>query len=237
MKTETIEYKDGDLSCRGIVVYDDTKSGRRPGIVIAHDIRGALPRPKGRPEQLAAMGYVVLVADCFGGGATMRDFPHGMELIKGVRSDNAVWRGRIRAAVDTLAAQPLVDKARIGAIGYCFGGSTVIELAFSGAEVLAVVSFHGGLDGLRLQDAKNAKAKILACTGADDPLVPLADVKALEEALREGKVADWQVAVYGNTKHSFTDPEAPDTPNTAYNKAADERSWAAMTALFQDVFA
>jgi dienelactone hydrolase len=237
MKTETLEYKDGGLSCRGALIYDDTKSGRRPGIVIAHDIRGSMPRPKGRPEQLAAMGYVVLLADCYGGGQTMRDFPHGMELIKSVRSDSAVWRGRIRAAVDTLAAHPLVDKGRIGAIGYCFGGSTVIELALSGADVCAVVSFHGGLDGLQLQDAKNVKAKVLSCTGADDPLVPLADVKAFEEAMREGKVADWQVVVYGGTKHSFTDPETPDTPNTGYNKAADQRSWAAMTALFEEVFA
>jgi dienelactone hydrolase len=225
MKTETLEYKHGDVNCRGILIYDDTKTGRRPGIVVAPDIRGVLPRPKGRPEQLAAMGYVVLVADMYGGATTMRDFPHGMELIQGVRRDNAVWRGRIRAAVDTLAAQPTVDKGRIGAIGYCFGGSTVLELAFSGAEMRAVVSFHGGLDGLQLQDAKNAKAKILVCTGADDPLVPLSDVLALEEALRAAKVADWEVAVYGNTKHSFTDPET------------DERSWAAMTQLFNEAFA
>jgi dienelactone hydrolase len=237
MKTETIEYKDGALSCKGTLIYDDTKSGRRPGIVVAHDIRGSLPRPKGRPEQLASMGYAVFLADMYGGGTTMRDFPHGMELIKGVRSNNAVWRGRIRAALDTLAAQPQVDKARLGAIGYCFGGSTVLELAFSGAEVRAVVSFHGGLDGLQLQDAKNTKAKILSCTGADDPLIPLADVQAFEAGLREARVPDWEVVVYGNTKHSFTDPETPDTPNTGYNKAADTRSWAAMTALFQEAFA
>jgi dienelactone hydrolase len=237
MKTEKLAYQDGDLSCHGTLIYDDTKTGRRPGIVIAHDIRGSMPRPKGRPEQLAAMGYVVLVADCYGGGQTMRDFPHGMELIKSVRGDPKVWRGRIRAAVDALAAHPSVDKAKIGAIGYCFGGSTVIELAFSGADVKAVVSFHGGLDGLQLQDAKNSKAKILSCTGADDPLVPLADVEKFQEALREGKVADWQVVVYGATKHSFTDPETADTPNTGYNKASDERSWASMTALFKEVFA
>lgn len=237
MKTETLEYRDGGVSCRGILVCDEAKSGRRPGIVIAPDIRGVGLRPKGKPERLAALGYAVLVADMYGDGINMRDFNHGLELIKGVRASAAVWRGRVRAAVDALAARPEADRGRMAAIGYCFGGSTVLELALSGADVRAVVSFHGGLDGLQLRDAGNVKARVLVCTGAEDPLVPAAQVVALEEALRQGKVADWQVVTYGGTKHSFTDPEAADTPNTAYNKLADERSWAAMAALFNDALA
>lgn len=237
MKTETLEYRAGATPCRGILVYDETKTGRRPGIVVSPDIRGVGLRPRGKPERLAALGYAVLVADIFGNAANMRDFNHGMELINGVRRDVADWRSRIRAAVDALGARPEADRSRIGAIGYCFGGSTVLELALSGADVRAVVSFHGGLDGLQLQDAAKIKAKVLVCTGSEDPLVPVAQVVALQEALRQGKVADWQVVTYSNTKHSFTDPEMPDTPNTAYNKAADERSWASMIGLFNETFA
>ena len=237
MKTETLEYRDGGTSCRGILVYDETKSGRRPGLVIAPDIRGVGVRPKGKPERLAALGYAVLVADMYGNATNMRDFNHGMEIMKGVRSSAAAWRSRIGAAVDALAARPEADKGRMAAIGYCFGGSTVIELALGGADVRAVVSFHGGLEGLQLQDAAKIKARVLVCTGVEDPLVPASQVVALQEALRQGKVADWQIATYGNTKHSFTDPDAADTPNTAYNKDADERSWASMVALFKEAFA
>jgi dienelactone hydrolase len=237
MKTETLNYRDGETLCRGIYVYDETKSGRRPGIVVAPDIRGVGLRPRGRTERLAALGYGVLVADVYGNGTNMRDFAHGMELIMGVRKNNSGWRSRIRAAVDTLGAQPQIDKLRLGAIGYCFGGSTVIELALSGTLVNAVVSFHGGLDGLQLQDASNIKARVLVCTGAEDPLVPAAHVVALQEGLRKGGVLDWEVVTYSNTKHSFTDPDIPDAPNTAYNKIADERSFAAMAALFNEAFA
>ena len=236
MKTDTIEYRDGGTTCRGILVYDETKSGRRPGIVIAPDIRGVGLRPKGKPERLAQMGYAVLVADMYGDGTNMRDFEHGMQLIMGVRKDTAQWRNRIRAAVDALAAQPQCDKDKIAAIGYCFGGSTVIELALSGAPVKAVVSFHGGLDGLKLDDAKNVKSKVLVCTGAEDPMIQAPKVVALQEAFRAAKVPDWEVCTYSDTKHSFTDPETPNTPNTAYNKAADERSWASMVRLFNEVF-
>ncbi len=113
----------------------------------------------------------------------------------------------------------------------------MLELALSGADVRAIVSFHGGLEGLQLQDAAKIKARVLVCTGAEDPLVPAAQVVALQEALRQAKTADWQVVTYSDTKHSFTDPDTANTPNTAYNKAADERSWASMVSLFNEAFA
>jgi dienelactone hydrolase len=235
MKTETLEYRDGGTVCQGVLIYDETKPGKRPGIVVAPDIRGVGLRPADRMQKLAGLGYAVLVADMYGNGTQMRDFPHGMELIKEVRSSNAGWRSRINAAVAALAAAPQADAGRIAAIGYCFGGSTVLELALSGTPLKAVVSLHGGLDGLQLQDAGNIKAKVLICTGSEDPLVPVANVTAVQEAFRAAKVADWEVVTFSNTKHSFTDPNVPDSPMTAYNNAADDRSWAAMTGLFQEV--
>lgn len=234
MKTETVEYQHGGTTFKGILFYDETRTGKRPGIVQAPDIRGVGRGPRGRVERIVGLGYSVLVADMYGDAQQMRDFPHGFELIKQCRSGD--WRGRIRAAVDTLARRPEIDAGRIGAIGYCFGGSTVIELALSGADVKAVVSFHGGLDNLGVKDVDKVKSRILVCTGAEDPLVPAADVVAFQDALRKNKAIDWEVMTFANTKHSFTDPDLPDSDNTAYNQAADERSFAAMASLFREAF-
>jgi dienelactone hydrolase len=238
MKTDTIDYQDGAVACRGWAIHGEAAGADRPGVMLAPDMRGLGPQSKARAERLAQLGFVVLVADLYGGARTPRDFADGMDLIKGLRSSTAGWRQRICAGLDALAGLPGVDRRRLAAIGFCFGGSTVLELAYSGADLAAVVSFHGALDGPQLHDAANIKARILVCNGADDRLVGDEQVTAFKQAMRNGRVADWQVVEYGNTKHGFTDPDSDKAgmPELAYSSEADSRSWASMRALFDACF-
>jgi dienelactone hydrolase len=145
-------------------------------------------------------------------------------------------RARIAAALETLRANERVNPKQIAAIGYCFGGTTVLELARNGADVLGVVSFHGGLGTPTPSDAKNIKCKVVALHGADDPFVPAEEVQAFEKEMRDAKV-DWQLTAYGGAVHSFTDKNAgnDNSKGSAYNAAADARSWRAMTAFFDEV--
>jgi dienelactone hydrolase len=151
-----------------------------------------------------------------------------------LRSDETRWRGRAQAALDALSCQENVDSARLAAVGFCFGGSTALELARSGAPLVGVVSFHGGLHNKQPEDARNIKAKVLVCHGAMDPLVPRAQLTAFEEQMSKTNV-DWQVHEYGGAMHAFTNPGA-EAEGMAYNALADQRSWNAMLALFQEVF-
>jgi dienelactone hydrolase len=160
-----------------------------------------------------------------------------MELMRSLRSDAIRWRARAQAALDALSRQDGVDRSRLAALGYCFGGSTALELARSGAPLAAVVSFHGGLQSPRPDDARSIKAKVLVCHGAADPLVPPAELAAFEEQMGKTDV-DWQVHAYAGAVHGFTNPEADEAgvPALAYNEAADRRSWKAMLGLFEEIF-
>jgi dienelactone hydrolase len=153
------------------------------------------------------------------------------------KNNRPLLRSRVRAGLDVLAANELTDPKHIAAIGYCFGGTTVLELARSGADIAAVVSFHGGLGSPTPADARNIKARVLALHGADDPNVPAKEVAAFEEEMRQGSV-DWQLIAYGGAVHSFTDWNAgsDNSRGAAYNERADRRSWEAMKQLFAEVF-
>lgn len=187
--------------------------------------------------RLAALGYPTLVADLYGGGLQTSDMAHAVELMRGLRSDVGAWRARARAALEALVRAEDIDRLRLAAIGYCFGGSTALELARGGAPLAAVVSFHGSLASPRPADAADIKAKVLVCHGAADPLVPPAEVGAFEAQMGQTKV-DWQLHAYGGAVHGFTNPEADQagTAALAYNEAADRRSWNAMLQLFQECF-
>src|SRR5262249_10922459 len=147
---------------------DDGRAGARPGVVLFPEANGIGEHVMERARRLAALGYVALAADPYGNAAQARDLPHAIELMTAVRSDVDRWRARGRAAIDALIAQPGVDRARLAVIGYCFGGSTALELGRAGAPLAAVVSFHGGLEAPRPEDARNIRAKVLICHGADD---------------------------------------------------------------------
>jgi dienelactone hydrolase len=237
VRTPTLDYRDGAATLKGVIIDDDRRAGRRPGIVLFPDARGIGDHAIACAERLAALGLVVLVADLYGDGATARDIPHARELMGQLRSDLLRWRARAEAARLALVQQSNVDAAKIAAIGYCFGGTTALELARSGASLSAVVTFHGGLAGERPEDARKIKAKVLVCHGAADTLVPMSQLAAFEEEMSRTSV-DWRVHVYAGAKHGFTNPDADNAgvPELGYDAAADRQSWAAMLRLFEEVF-
>ena len=238
MTTIDLDYKDGDLTCRGVLAYDPDISGKRPGILVVHEAFGLGEHAIERAERLAALGYVALAADMFGARKQATDLPSALALIGDLRTDAALLSRRAMAGLNALAAQPQVDTSRLGGIGFCFGGATVLRLARDGTDLKGVVSFHGAL-ATPTPAAKGAvKASVLVCTGADDPLVPTAEVNAFEEEMRQAG-ADWQVIAYGGTVHSFTNKAADGTqmPGIKYHAQTDARSWLAMQNFFTEVFA
>jgi len=237
MKTQNIEYQDGDVTLQGFVAFDDKTSHKRPGVLVMPEAFGLGTHAKQRAERLAALGYVALAGDPYGNGLEVKELQEAIKHAGALREDPTKFRQRARVALDKLAAVPQVDAGRLAAIGYCMGGTFSLELARDGAPLKGVVSFHGGLETQRPAVAGQVKAKILVCTGADDPFVPVAQVNALAEEMTKAG-ADWQIISYGGTVHSFTNPEADSvgTPGLAYHKLSDERSWKAMASFFEEIF-
>lgn len=235
--TKTIEYRSGDAALEGYLAYDDSQEGERPGVLIVHDWKGVGPYVKARAEQLARLGYVAFCADIYGRDVRPTDHTEAAKTAGIYRSDRKLLRARVNAGLAQLREFDVTDAARVAAIGYCFGGTAVLELARSGADIDGVASFHGGLDTPNKRDAKNIKSKVLVLHGADDPNVPPVEVSAFEEEMRSAKV-DWQLISYGNAVHSFTLPDAGNDPSkgAAYNKKADERSWEALMQFFKEIF-
>ena len=237
VRTEIIEYKEGDTTLEGLLAYDDAKSGQRPGVLVVHQWKGLGSYEKRRAEMLAKLGYTVFAVDIYGKGVRADNPKDAAALAGKYKSDRALLRARVAAGLAVLQRQPLTDAGRVAAIGYCFGGTTVLELARSGADLVGVVSFHGGLSTPTPEDAKKIKARVVALHGADDPFVPPAEVAAFEEEMRKGG-ADWQLIAYGGAVHSFTDAGAgkDNAKGAAYNEKADRRSWEAMKTFFNEVF-
>ena len=237
IQTQTVEYKDGDTTLEGVIVFDDAVKTKRPGVLIVHQWMGLSGYEKKRAEMLAQLGYVAFCADIYGKGVRPATVPEAGAQAGKYKRDRALLRSRVNAGLAALKKSELVDTKRVAAIGYCFGGTTVIELARSGAELSGVVSFHGGLDSPTPADGKNIKSKVLACHGADDPYVPAKDVAAFESEMRDNKV-DWQLIAYGGAVHSFTQPMAgnDNSKGAAYNERADKRSWEDMNQFFGELF-
>jgi len=236
LHTRTIDYKQGDTTCEGYLAYDDALKGPRPGVLVVHDWMGCDGYAKMRADMLARLGYVAFAADIYGKGIRPASPQEAMAQVRTFKGDRALLRARVNAALDVLKKQPQCDPKRVAAIGYCFGGTTVLELARSGADIAGIVSFHGGLD-TPTRDANNIKCKVLICHGADDPHVPATDIAALQDELRKAGV-DWQMIYYSGAVHAFTRPDAgnDNSKGAAYNKKADERSWQAMEDFFAEIF-
>jgi dienelactone hydrolase len=235
--TEMIEYKQGDSTLEGYLAYDASLTGKRPGVLVVHQWKGLTDYEKHRADLLARLGYVAFALDIYGKGIRPKDNQEAGAQAGKYKKDRELLRARALAGLKVLQQQPMTDPKRIGAIGYCFGGTTVIELARSGADIAGVVSFHGGLDSPHPEDGRNIKCKVLALHGADDPFVPAKDLAAFEDEMREAKV-DWQLVKYGGAVHSFTELNAGDNhlAGAAYNEKADRRSWAAMKEFFTEIF-
>ncbi len=236
IETRTVEYQQGDTRLVGYLASPKDAQQPRPGVLVVHEWMGLNDYAKRRAEQLAELGYVALAADIYGDGKVAADRKEAGTLAGVYKQDRALFRARVAAGLAALKAQPGVAADKTVAIGYCFGGTAVLELARSGAEVAGVVSFHGGLDSPTPQDAKNIRAKVLVLHGADDPYVPAEQVAAFEDEMRKGGV-DWQLIAYGNAVHAFTNPASGDdnSKGAAYNAAADARSWLAMRQFLDEV--
>ncbi|HEX9079211.1 MAG TPA: dienelactone hydrolase family protein [Desulfuromonadaceae bacterium] len=237
VKTRVIEYRQGTTVLEGFLAWDDATTAKRPGILVVHEWTGITPYIRHRAEMLARLGYVAFAADIYGKGvrpATVAEAARTADIYK---NDRPLMRARARAGLEVLKEQKLVDPARLAAIGYCFGGTTVLELARDGADVRGTVSFHGGLATPPPQDARNIKGKVLALAGANDPFVKPEEVAAFEDEMKKGGV-DWQLNIYGGAVHGFTNTDNGNDPGkgVAYNKEADLRSWQAMKAFFREIF-
>ena len=234
--TKTVEYKQGDTTLEGYLAYDDSFSGRRPGVLVVHQWMGLTDYEENRAVMLANLGYVAFCADIYGKGIRPQDYKAAGAEATIYKTDRALLRLRVNAGLDELRRNELVDPKRIAAIGYCFGGTTVIELARSGAELNGIVSFHGGLDSPTPADGKNIKSKVLVCHGADDPFEKPEDLAAFEKEMRDANV-DWRLIKYGGAVHSFTQPMADGSlPGAKYNARADKRSWQDMKSFFAEIF-
>ncbi len=238
IETKAIEYQQGDTRLVGYLAYPKDAKGPLPGVLVVHEWLGLNDYAKRRAEQLAELGYVALAADIYGDGKIAANREEAGKLAGSYKQDRPLLRARVAAGLATLKTQSGVAPGKVAAIGYCFGGTTVLELARSGADLAGVVSFHGGLDTPAPQDAKNIRAKVLALHGADDPYVPADQVAAFENEMRQAGV-DWQLVAYGGAVHSFTNPASgsDNSKGAAYNASADARSWVAMQQFFKELFA
>jgi len=236
MQENYISYQAGDIQCKGYLVSHN-KDEHLPGILVVHAWHGQDEFAREKARALAKLGYIVLAVDMFGNGKNATDDDEAMSLIGPLYADRELMQKRVVAAFDTLVKQPGVDKYRIGAIGFCFGGLTVIELLRSGTPVKSVVSFHGILSHLGAKTvplASNIKGSILILHGYDDPRVPMSDVLDIQQELNDAKI-DWQMNIYGLTSHAFTNPNANDkNKGLVYSDKANKRSWIAMNNFFQE---
>jgi dienelactone hydrolase len=232
MQIRSIAYEDQGAGLLGHYACPDTALRQQPAVLVMPPGSGLGKQTKVVVERLAAMGYCALGGDPFGGGAVATNYEEAETFAALFRHEPDRFRARAAASLHALAAQPEVDARRIAAIGYCMGGSFVLELARSGADLVSVVSFHGILTPKRLAEKGAVKAEVLVCTGAQDPFAPLSDVTAFAEEMTQAG-ATWQVISYAGAQHSFTNPDAGayNRPGLAYDRHADQHSWAAMEAL------
>lgn len=235
--SKLVIYEHDGVVLEGYLAWDDAAKNPRPGVLVVHQWMGLGDNEKMRADMLAGMGYVALAADVYGQGVRPKSVEEAQREAGKFYSDRVLLRARLAAGLSELKRQPMVDGARVAAIGYCFGGSAVLELSRSGAELAGVVSFHGGLDTPMPASKGGVRAKVLVCHGAADPWVK---PEAVQEFVNEMEAAgvDYQLIMYAGAVHAFTQKEAGNDPSkgAAYNEAADRRSWRAMIDFFAEIF-
>jgi len=237
MKTQTLDYLDQSTQLEAFLAWDDKKPGKKPAVLVAHDWTGRREFAENKAKEMADLGYVGFALDMYGKGVfgVDGDVEGNSALMNPLASDRRALRQRILSALDAVRSHEQVDPLRVGAMGYCFGGMCVLELARSGADVKGVISIHGIFSPGDIPNEK-ITSKILCLHGQDDPMVPPQQVLDLENELSSAG-ADWQVHAYGGTVHAFTNPSAnnPDF-GTVYNPVADRRATRAIKDFFEEVF-
>ena len=231
-----VDYTDGDSVFEGRIVWDDSFSGPGPGVLVAHAWAGRSDYEDGKADGLARLGYVAFTLDLYGKGVRGSSPEENGALMQPFLEDREMLQKRLLVSLATLREQPEADASRIAAIGFCFGGLSVLDIARTGEDIAGVVSIHG-LFGAPGNTAGNTiKAKVLALHGWDDPMATPDDVNSLSAEM-SAMGADWQLNAYGNTMHAFTNPAADDRDmGTVYDAKADRRSWQAMTNFLEELF-
>lgn len=240
--TKPVAYGHAGVKLEGYFAYDDEKvkpGAAAPGVLVIPEWWGLTEYPKSRAEKLAQLGYVAFAADMYGAGVVTDDPKRAGELA-GQFYGKPLMAERARAGLDQLLATGLVDATRVAAIGYCFGGSTVQALAYTGAPLAGVVSFHGGLIPVPADAVAKTKARILVCHGAVDGFISAEELAGFTQAMNDGKF-DYQFISYAGAVHAFTNPKADEIAKAkglpiAYHPAADRRSWGHMKQFFQEIF-
>ena len=236
INTETISYDGPGGRFSGAVSWDGAVEGRRPGVLVSHAYGGQGEFDTNKAEALARLGYVGLALDMYGEGVRANDADEATRLMNVLVDDRDLLAQRINRALDVLREQPLVDPSRTGAIGFCFGGRCVLDLARSGADVLGVASFHGIYDAPPNPRTEAISASVLVLHGWDDPLATPEAVVTLGNELTERR-ADWQILAFGDTNHAYTNPAAQDSEGgMMYHERSTNRAWRAMTDFFHDLF-
>jgi dienelactone hydrolase len=237
MVTRECAYKLDTITFKGFLAYDDAVQGKRPGVLVVHEWWGLNDFARTQAKKLAGMGYVALAADMYSNGLNTTDPKVAGAMASSLRGTPRL-RERALAGLSELLRQAEVDPDRVAAIGFCFGGSAVLDLAYGSAKVKGVVTFHGGLFSPKEQDVKNIKTKILVLHGADDPTMPRDTVLAFQESMRKSG-ADWQMVYYSNAVHGFTNPSngTDNSKGVAYNALAAQRSWEQMKMFLNEVLA
>jgi dienelactone hydrolase len=239
IQIRTVAYRDADQPLEGYLCRDDTPSrpGVRPGVLVAHTWRGRGPFEEAKARQLAELGYVGFALDLFGKGILGNSVEENRALMQPFMADRMLLQRRMQLAVAMIRSQKEVDKTHIAAIGYCFGGLCVLDLARTGADIDGVVSFHGLFTPPGNTRGNRISAKVLALHGWEDPMATPEQLAGLGHELTT-MGADWQIHAYGNAMHAFTNPDANNPEfGTVYHEAADRRSWNSMRAFLSEIFA
>jgi dienelactone hydrolase len=232
-----VEYRDGDQKLSGYIAWDDSIEGKRPGVLVVHEWWGLNDYSKKRARMLAEQGYVAFAADMYGDGKVTTHADDAKGWMTQITANEADWQKRAQLGLEQLKSNELVDDDKLAAIGYCFGGATVMQLAYAGTELDGVVSFHGSLPPATPEQASNIKTSVLVAHGDADSFIPAERITAFKKALSDAGV-DWEMNIYSGARHGFTNPGAGDfgMDALAYDEKADRRSWQKMKAFFDEIF-
>lgn len=234
--TEVVEYRDGSALLEGYMAYDNSFEGKRPGVLVVHEWTGHGEYARKRAEMLAGLGYIGFAIDMYGKGIFAKNHEEAAQLSGIYSKDRRLMRSRAKAALDFFLQNPLLDTKKIAAIGYCFGGTTVLEMARAGFDLKGVASFHGGLGTPLPAQPGDIKASVLVLHGANDDFTNK-DVSAFQQEMRNSG-ADWQMNIYSGAVHGFTvwTKDRDPSDGIAYNPTADRRSWAALKLFLTEIF-
>jgi dienelactone hydrolase len=229
IKTQYVDYKDGNTPLKGYLAYDDSKSGKRPGVLLVHYRGGLQGETLKDAEMIAGLGYVVFAEDIFGVNTPPKTVPEMTALTDVYTKNRPLMRNRSRSGFDVLAKNAMVDAAKVAVIGYCFGGTVAVELGETGIPALGVVAVHGSFRDFSPEAAKNLKGRVLILHGAEDEVAPLTEVNKLVADLRAAKVP-WELQVFSGAQHGFTNP------TNAAEERADREYKVAIQRFFKEIF-